>query len=215
MIPSDKRKKAVQEMKDNILNVAESLFLNDGYERTTIRKIAQEVGCNPATLYNYFQNKETIFFGLQERAFSKFYQIFEDLRNSEIKGFKKLKKIGRRYIDFGVNHPNYYELMFLMKHPMAVAEVIDPNWKIGEKNYDFLKEVIQECIEEDSIAVHDVEAGAFMIWSMIHGFVSLAIMDRCKMMLKEDLDFLMKEAHLNFEQILKTKTKTKHCLCFA
>jgi len=205
MKPSSKRQLAKEEMRQRILDVSEAMFLQESYEQTTMRKIALDLKCNPATLYNYFENKEAIFFELQERAFLKFYEEFDDLRNSEIRGFKKLKKMGRKYVSFGIKHPNYYELMFVLKPPMAVAVEKDPHWKIGGKNYDLLKEVIAECIEEGSVDIQNVESGAFMVWAMVHGMVSLSIMDRCKMMLEEDLDFLAKEAHLGFERILKSK----------
>lgn len=203
METSKKRQEAIQEMRQKILRVAGDMFVREGYEDTTMRKIAKAIGCNPATIYNYFENKETIFFALQEGAFSRFYEEFDDLRNEESRGFEKLKRIGRKYIDFGLKHPDLYELMFILKAPMNAAESLDPAWKVGAKNYDLLKKVVGQCIEEQSINVNDVESGAFMIWSMLHGMISLMIMKHCQMMLEEDLDFIGKEAYLTFERMLK------------
>lgn len=205
MSPTKKRQEAIHLMRKRILDTAEAMFIEQGYEQTTMRKIAKALECNPATIYNYFENKETIFFALQEKAFATFYAEFDDLRNDEHRGFEKLKRMGRRYIDFAVKNPNKYELMFILKPPMRVAEELDPRWETGAKNYDLLKEVIAGCIAEDSINVRDIEAGAFMMWSMVHGMVNLMLMDRCQMMLQEDLDFIAKEAYITFERMLEKK----------
>jgi AcrR family transcriptional regulator len=201
---TDKRQLAIENMQQQILTVSSQLFQEEGYEKTTLRKIAAVIGCNPATIYNYYGNKEAIFFALQEQAFTQFYEAFEDIRESNIKGFQKLRKMGRKYVDFGLNHPNLYELMFILKPPMQAAEALDPEWNIGAKNYDLLKEAVAECIEEGSIRIQDIESGAFMIWSMVHGLVTLRINKHCEMMMQEDLPFIANQAYLSFENLLKT-----------
>jgi len=203
MPQSAKRIQVIQEIRESILDAAGSLFVADGYESTTLRKIAAKVEINPATIYNYYKNKESIFFALQKRAFTKFYQEFDDLRDSKLKGIEKLRKMGRKYVNFALKNQNIYELMFIMKKPMRAAEVQDPNWEIGAKNYDLLKTTLQQCIKEKSIKIKDVDAGAFMVWSMIHGLVSLVIMERCQMMFEENLEYVTREAHLMFENLIE------------
>lgn len=201
---SNKRQLAIESMRKQILEVSSQLFQEEGYEQTTLRKIAKVIGCNPATIYNYYDNKEAIFFALQEEAFTHFYKAFEDIRISEVKGFQKLRKMGRKYIDFGLNHPHLYELMFILKPPMKAAEALDPEWNIGQKNYDLLKEAVAECMEEGSIRLEEVESGAFMIWSMVHGLVALRINKHCEMMMREDLPFIANQAYITFENLLKS-----------
>lgn len=205
MRDTSKRQIAIENMRMQILLVASQLFQEEGYEQTTLRKIATVIGCNPATLYNYYDNKEAIFFALQEQAFTHFYEAFDDIRQpAKVSGFQKLRKMGRKYIDFGLSHPNLYELMFILKPPMRAAEAIDPEWKIGKKNYDLLKEVVKECIEEGSIRIQDVESGAFMIWSMVHGLVALRINKHCEMMMREDLPFVANQAYMTFENLIQS-----------
>lgn len=203
MAQTAKRRLAIEQKENSILDAAGELFVANGYESTTLRKIASKVEINPATIYKYYKSKEEIFFALQKRAFSKFYEEFADIRKSDLKGIVKLRKMGRKYVNFALKNQNIYELMFIMKKPMKAAEEHDPNWEIGGKNYDLLKETLQECIEEDSVKFNDVEAGAFMIWSMIHGLVSLVIMERCQMMLEENLEYVTREAHSIFEKLIE------------
>ena len=203
MAQSQRRKTEIASMRKSILEAAETLFQEHGYDQTTLRKIAQSIDYNPATIYNYFKNKEELFFALQEKAFTKFYQEFDYLRNSSLAGIDKLKKMGETYIHFGLDHPLDYELMFIMRNPMNAAEKIDPEWKIGGQAYELLKLIIRECIEEDSINITDVESGAFLIWSMVHGLVSLQIMDRMVMMIEQDHSEILDKAFELFDTLIR------------
>ncbi|MDN5748568.1 MAG: TetR family transcriptional regulator [Pseudonocardia sp.] len=44
-----------------LLGAARELFAAQGYERTTVRAVAERAGANQALLYRYFGNKETLF----------------------------------------------------------------------------------------------------------------------------------------------------------
>lgn len=202
MSVSLRRLRQIEEMKETILDAAGTLFYKNGYEETTLRKIASLIDYNPATIYNYYKNKEEIFFALQERAFQKFYEEFDFYRTTKMRGKKCLRKMGEAYIKFGIEHKEDYELMFIMREPMNGAERKDPKWKIGAKNYELLKLVIGQCIEEKSIRITDVNIGAFMIWSAVHGMVSLYIMDRMKMIDDIKHDQLLEVAFRQFDELL-------------
>ena len=201
MAPSTRRKREIARMKESILSAAGTLFQEHGYEQTTLRKIAQSIDYNPATIYNYYKNKEELFFALQESAFQQFYEEFLDLHDSELKADQKLRQMGEIYIRFGLENPLQYELMFIMRKPMNAAETLDPEWKIGAQVFELLKVVIQQCIEEGSMHITDVEAGAFMIWSQVHGLVSLLIMDRMHM-IEEDHSVVLNKAFDLFDSMI-------------
>lgn len=203
MSVSQRRLRQIDEMKKTILDAAGVLFYQNGYEETTLRKIATLIDYNPATIYNYYKNKEDIFYALQERAFLKFYEEFEFYRSTKMNGKKCLRKMGETYIKFGMENKEDYELMFIMREPMNGAESIDPKWKIGEQNYELLKLIIAQCIEEKSIRIKDAHVGAFMIWSAVHGMVSLFIRDRMKMIDKEEHEKILKAAFHQFDELLK------------
>lgn len=52
-----------------ILDVAEELFAERGFEGTTLRDIALEVPLQPPSLYNHFETKEEIYEAVLARAF--------------------------------------------------------------------------------------------------------------------------------------------------
>ena len=53
-------------IKNKIIEIARRLFVNQGYQKTTIRQIIEETGINIGTLYHYFRDKEDIFLRVSE-----------------------------------------------------------------------------------------------------------------------------------------------------
>jgi TetR/AcrR family transcriptional regulator, cholesterol catabolism regulator len=56
--------------RDKILKVAASLFISNGYAKTTIREIARKSGMSTGALYYYVKSKEDILILFQERELS-------------------------------------------------------------------------------------------------------------------------------------------------
>lgn len=50
-----------EQKKNEILNSALSVFLEQGYERASMDSVAKKAGCSKPTLYNYFASKESLF----------------------------------------------------------------------------------------------------------------------------------------------------------
>ena len=52
-----------------ILDAARDLFVAEGYQNVSIRKIADRIEYSPAAIYSYFPSKDDIFFALAEEGF--------------------------------------------------------------------------------------------------------------------------------------------------
>src|SRR5215203_7474224 len=53
----------------SILDAARDLFVAEGYQNVSIRKIADRIEYSPAAIYSYFPSKDDIFFALAEEGF--------------------------------------------------------------------------------------------------------------------------------------------------
>ena len=201
----DRREREKMELKNKILDAANELFLELGYEKTTMRKIAERIEYNPATIYFYFKNKEEIFYALQKIAFQAFYEAFLKVYESTPNPSERLTKMGRAYIQFALENKSYYDLMFIMRQPMNAVK--NSNWKVGEKNFEFLKATVKDCIEANILPDEDVDALAMMIWAGVHGVVSLVIRDRMMKFETFDIDFLVRQAFTLFDNFIQGKIK--------
>src|SRR5947207_14250430 len=58
-----------------ILDAARDLFVAEGYQNVSIRKIAERIEYSPAAIYGYFPSKDDIFFALAEEGFQLLRQM--------------------------------------------------------------------------------------------------------------------------------------------
>jgi AcrR family transcriptional regulator len=177
---SERKEKQKQEIRRAILDASMKLFMEQGFENVSMRKIADLIEYSPTTVYLYFKDKNEILFNLHELGFQKMAEYMTDLLTIK-NPLVRLHKMGDYYIQFGLENPAFYELMFILKAPMEALEGLNANcgqWKSGDQALGRLKETIQECMDKKLIEKGDVDAIAMAIWGMVHGMVALAIRDR-------------------------------------
>lgn len=74
-------------MEDTILQTAEQLFLEKGFEGTSTTEIAKRVGCNQALVHYYFRTKQNLFSTIFEKKFLTLYNGFMDMEALENRPF--------------------------------------------------------------------------------------------------------------------------------
>ncbi len=172
-----------EEKKDLILDAAKRISIEEGFEKVSIRKIAEEIEYSPGTIYLYFKNRDEILFELHNIAFQKFYK--EQLKISHItEPFEKLREHGRVYIKFGLDNPDLYELMFIVQAPGNEIES-SQSWNEGMKTFDFLRSNVQECLDAGYFKGSDANTLSIAMWSLVHGIVSLYLRKRMAMVPKD------------------------------
>jgi AcrR family transcriptional regulator len=100
-----------------ILDAARELFVSEGYQNVSIRKIAERIEYSPAAIYGYFPSKDDIFFALAEEGFRLLGHVVE--RPGEAERLAELPPIDRvramfwHFYEFSREHPQYFALMFV------------------------------------------------------------------------------------------------------
>src|SRR5690349_7162977 len=130
----ERKERQKVEMKSLILEAVNNLFLTQGFDQVSIRNIADEIEYSPATIYLYFKDKNDIFLALHDKSFKAFNAFTADI--FKIKDpFKRLTALGERYIDFALQHPQYYEMMFIIEAPMQ-CDMNKEEWPEGSRALD-------------------------------------------------------------------------------
>ena len=203
---AERKEKEKQEMRKRILDTAKRLFIMDGFDKVTIRGIAERIEYSPATIYLYFKDKNEILLALHAEGFEKFYQQQQTIL--PIKDpWKRLREHGRIYISFALENPEYYDLMFIMRGPVRELKA-KKEWSAGMRSFEFLKENVKACMDAGYIQRTDLDVSAFAIWSFTHGIASLVIRDRTGNFPEKILPSII-EGALDFmmEGILKKQSK--------
>jgi len=179
-------------MRGLILETAMKLFLKEGFERVTIRAIAQAIEYSPATIYLYFKDKDEILYALQTIGFEKLYK--QQQETLTIKDpWKRLRQQGKVYVEFALKNPEYYDLMFIMRGPVKKMKE-KKKWESGLRSYEFLKKNIKECMAAGYLTKTNEDIATFAKWSLTHGMASLIVRDRAIMLPKEHLNAIIEGA---------------------
>ncbi len=169
----ERKEKERSEMRRSILEAAMSLFIDEGYENVSMRKIAQKIEYSASSIYSYFENKDMILFELLHEGFEKLKE--KQIATQTIEEPKeRLIAHGDAYMEFAFENSQYYELMFLINKP---KERFDQHKvkKLGDSSYGLLLQNVAECIEAGYNKGEDVNNLALFLWSSLHGIVSLYI----------------------------------------
>jgi AcrR family transcriptional regulator len=200
MTVATRKQREREEMRHLILEAAKSIFLEKGYDQTSIRTIAEKIEYSPGTIYLYFKEKDEIFHALHEEGFRRFIGLMEPLRHVS-DPFERLKAMGRVYMEFARHNKDFYDLMFIMQAPMNME--MKDKWEMGDRALDHLKNVVRDCMVQGRFKSKDVEYLSFFIWSAMHGMCALYCRDRCNAFEGQDPTDLLNQGFNIFIELLE------------
>lgn len=171
---AERKERHREELKKEILKAARELFVERGYESTSIRNIAEKIEYSPATIYLYYKDKNEIIHALHQEGFKLLISHFGDL-NSIVDPFERLTFMGRAYIRFALENPDVYELIFNKEEPMKYVEMCNDQWEEGDRAFELLTKNIIECQKIGYFEGANVQDTSLLIWSTMHGMCTLYI----------------------------------------
>ena len=156
----------VETFRTRLCDVAEKLFAAHGPDGVTMREMADALGVSSMTPYRYFKDKDAILAAVRTRAFNRFAAAMESARQNSS------ARSGNAYVDFALAHPAAYRLMFdvsqptFADYPELVAAMSRARLTMGA--------ALRELAAAGRFT-GDVELGAYVFWSTMHGAVMLEL----------------------------------------
>jgi len=165
-----RRQKYRAELRADILAAAREIFVRDGYEAFTIRKLAKQIGFSPGNIYLYFKDKNEIFDCLVDQSFADLLAALPQPDETKPEDpVKLLRRSLRIYVKFGLDHPNHYRFSFLLQ------SASQPRPYRQRAAYESLLRKVRLCIEANRFNTSDPELAAQALWASAHGITSLFI----------------------------------------
>jgi AcrR family transcriptional regulator len=111
--------------RERILDVAQELFTRQGYDKTSLRDIAERLQITKAALYYYFQRKEEILIGLHLRLHTLGETVIAELEAAPDGAARAAiwPRLANEMIDFMVDNR---ELLLLHNRNRSAFESLDP-----------------------------------------------------------------------------------------
>ena len=110
-----------------ILDAARDLFVAEGYQNVSMRKIAERIEYSPAAIYGYFPSKDDIFFALAEEGFRLLIgqtSLDRPPAGGQVDPLYCIRQALMRVYEFSKSHPEYFALMFLDRSVPQISK----NW---------------------------------------------------------------------------------------
>ncbi len=161
-----------------ILDGARELFANEGYERTSILKLARKIGCSPTPIYMRFSSKDELLQELYRQDFARLNDAFRSLPVI-LDPVERIEQIARACAQFGGQYPKQYKLMFLSIHPPIACQASCHETDQGAAGFvsALLRNAVREAVADGHLRSKPAEPDLLSdtLWATIHGAISLEI----------------------------------------
>jgi AcrR family transcriptional regulator len=167
----ERREREREEVRQKILDAARELFVTEGYEKVTMRRIADAIEYSPTAIYLHFEDKDDLVLSLCRQDFGRLLAAFEK-EAPPADPVEWIRQLGRAYARFGLENPHHYRFMFMTaKTPDYVPEPTDPE----HQSFDVLRRAVQKAIDTGAFRPGDANTIAQVLWSATHGAIALLI----------------------------------------
>lgn len=173
-----KERKARQKkfLRQEILDAASELFVREGYENVSMRRIADKIEYSPTTIYLYFQDKQELLENVCKETFSRLVQRLTKIMEQPGDPVERVKRGLIAYIEFGIQNPHHYRATFMMPVPEGFdQEKYHQPDSPGMQAFSFLIRGLTECIQAGKLPAMNVELAGQTIWAGMHGVTALLI----------------------------------------
>jgi AcrR family transcriptional regulator len=112
----ERQEREKTKVRQAILDAARDLFVKQGFEHVSIRKIAERIEYSPAAIYSYFASKDDIFFALSEEGFHLLcgdWFTQPEPWPADRDPLEQIRHIGWHFYEFSGQYPEHFALMFL------------------------------------------------------------------------------------------------------
>ena len=133
--------------KDHILDVAERVFSELGFDGASTRTISGEAGVNMAMLNYYFGSKEGLFLAVFHRKIISFQDLLKNLGNDEsMTAWNKIEKYIELYTQRVVNNNCFQKLLYQELAMQRRGELSDQITDIMMKNVSEVQKILHDGV---------------------------------------------------------------------
>jgi AcrR family transcriptional regulator len=139
-----------------------------------MRKIAGRIEYSPTAIYLHFKDKSELLRSICDETFERLAAALEGhverAALSKQDPVASLKEGLFIYVEFGLAHPNHYQLTFLTRHPHESGENAS-----GMRAFACLTTAVQACVDSGCLRDGNVQAVSQALWAGVHGVTALLI----------------------------------------
>jgi AcrR family transcriptional regulator len=159
-----------------LVEAAEAVLVREGPAAVTVRAVASEAGVAPMGVYNRFGSKDGLMEMLLIRGFAGLRDAVQAPGVSD--PIERLRRSGELYREFALSHPQHYAIMF--EGAIQAAEFSPELAEVAASTFGALVSHVTAAMAAGAFTRGDPVEAAQLIWSSVHGAVTLELHGVCQ-----------------------------------
>jgi AcrR family transcriptional regulator len=158
-----------EDLREKLIEKAKEVFISEDLKAVTVRRISKELDVSPMAFYHYFKDLKEFIHELAIGFIVDLEVISKKAMSSDLSGYPKLYRLGYEYVNYALQNPKPFLLMFRPEYGSAVKF----DWQ-KTPLYRVLMETVVEILPSDS-SPQKAQICALSAWSLVHGLAMLLI----------------------------------------
>jgi AcrR family transcriptional regulator len=175
----EKRHRYKEEFRREILNSARDLFIDVGYEKFSMRRLAKKIDYSPTTIYHYFKNKDDLLFATCEEVAEQFFARIRYLRSVHSKPYEALRQAMLYIVEFAFDNPNQYKVFFLTRpNVYGTQDEFMKRESMARNSYFEFRKIVQACIKAGKLRRMNIDVLTQVLATAPHGLITMTLYRR-------------------------------------
>jgi AcrR family transcriptional regulator len=162
----------MSDMRDRILARACDLYLEEGLQGFSMRKLARSVGVTAPALYRHYENKERVLVAVVGEA----YKLFGQFLYRSLAGHTPLERLhlaATNYLEFALGHPRQYEMLYVSPAALGLDRLPQEVEEHACATGQFWHDRVRECMDAGLLREGSPEEVSMTMWAHAHGLLFL------------------------------------------
>ncbi|MBN1408484.1 MAG: TetR/AcrR family transcriptional regulator [Calditrichaceae bacterium] len=202
---SERRERDRERRKNEIIDAAENIFFRNGFENSSVEKVAEAAELSKATLYLYFKSKEELYYAVCQRAEGMLFEKVDKAIKKATDTSTKIRAFLNAFVEFQQKNKDHFDALFyLQTHPFKLDpdnELMIENRRRDQIYINHWTELIDQGKKEGLIRDSlDPIRTVLLIWMQLSGLLKIASVWQCE--LHKELGFSRDELLDEYYNIL-------------
>jgi len=162
----------MSDQRERILASACELYLSDGLDGFSMRKLAKQVGVTAPALYRHYDSREALLADVVREAYRTFTRYIYRALGAPT-AVERFLGAGDGYMDFVFEHPRWYNILWTGPDALGMESMPDDIEEMGSAVHQFWIDRVRECMEAGILKEGDPESTSVTMWAHAHGMVQL------------------------------------------
>ncbi|MEM8609243.1 MAG: TetR/AcrR family transcriptional regulator [Myxococcota bacterium] len=176
MAIAERREREREARREAILDAAEELTADVGYEALRMDAVADAAELSKGTLYLYFQNKQALCAGVAARLIGHYLPMLDAMVAEASSGLDAARKVLQSYCDFTRENPQHFRFALTW---LSAGEKLDDSTEVFRAYQQRVGDVLQYAVaaiqrgQADGSVRTDIDPlpQAVQLWSSILGVI--------------------------------------------